>query len=106
MTSKAVYVLAQGQVQDHHCHWPGCPRQVPPAMWGCREHWNRLPKALRDAIWAAYVPGQELTKCPSTQYVAVAQLVQEWIAGRIDVRADGRVQPIAQTLDMFSQDTP
>lgn len=22
----------------HHCHWPGCDKLVPPAMWGCYPH--------------------------------------------------------------------
>ncbi|MGH8572085.1 MAG: hypothetical protein ACREX8_05860, partial [Gammaproteobacteria bacterium] len=49
----------------HTCHWPGCGKPVPPAMWGCREHWFRLPKLLRDEIWATYRPGQEIDKEPS-----------------------------------------
>jgi len=28
---------------SHHCHWPGCIREVPPKMWGCSTHWFRLP---------------------------------------------------------------
>jgi hypothetical protein len=60
----------------HTCHWPGCTKPVPPAMWGCKPHWFQLPKRLRDAIWAAYVPGQEITKTPSPEYIAVAQQVQ------------------------------
>ena len=63
----------------HHCHWPGCPRVVPPKMWGCREHWFRLPKPLRDRIWATYVPGQEITKTPTAAYLAAATDVQKWI---------------------------
>jgi hypothetical protein len=39
-----------------------------------------LPKRLRDQIWAAYEPGQEVTMTPSAEYVAVARAVQEWIA--------------------------
>lgn len=62
----------------HTCHWPGCERAVPPAMWGCLEHWFRLPKRLRDAVWAAYVPGQEITKTPSPEYLAVAREVQTY----------------------------
>ncbi len=77
--SKADYVLKQKQTRQHHCHWPGCPRQVPPAMWGCREHWFRLPKYLRDKIWDAYEPGQEIRMDPSEAYLEAATEVQEWI---------------------------
>lgn len=63
---------------SHLCHWPGCETPVPPKLWGCREHWFKLPKRLRDAIWAAYVPGQEIRKDPSPEYIAVAQQVQEF----------------------------
>jgi len=34
MSTKADYVRSQGQTRNHHCHWPGCDKQVPPAMWG------------------------------------------------------------------------
>ena len=44
---------------DHPCHWPGCHVQIPRAMWGCKDHWNVLPKALKDRIWNAYTVGQE-----------------------------------------------
>lgn len=68
---------------SHLCHWPGCPKQVPPALWGCKPHWFALPKHLRDAIWRYYVPGQEITKTPSEQYLEVARQVQDWIAESI-----------------------
>jgi hypothetical protein len=76
---KVRYVKSQGQTRNHGCHWPGCTAQVPPAMWGCRQHWYRLPKALRDAVWAAYRPGQEKDMRPSKEYLDVAELVQQWI---------------------------
>lgn len=76
---KVAYVKGQGQTRDHHCHWPGCDKQVPPAMWGCYRHWMMLPKALRDKVWAAYRPGQEVTMTPSREYLAVAWEVQQWI---------------------------
>lgn len=63
----------------HTCHWPGCRTEVSPALWGCRNHWYALPKYLRDKIWSAYIPGQEITKTPSVEYVAVAKEVQDWI---------------------------
>ena len=64
----------------HTCHWPGCPVEVPPRMWGCRGHWYRLPASLRRRIWNAYVPGQEITKTPSSEYIDAAKAVQAWIA--------------------------
>lgn len=64
----------------HHCHWRGCNVETPPSMWGCRAHWFKLPKRLRDKIWATYRPGQEITKTPSREYVEVANEVQLWIS--------------------------
>lgn len=63
----------------HTCHWPGCPVPVPPKLWGCKTHWFRLPKALRDQIWASYVPGQEIRKDPSDAYLEAALAVERWI---------------------------
>lgn len=76
---KRSYVRSQRQTRDHECHWPGCTAQVPPAMWGCKKHWFRLPKALRDRIWRAYVPGQEVTMTPSETYMEAAMDAQRWI---------------------------
>jgi hypothetical protein len=36
--------------------------------------------ALRNKIWRAYRIGQEDSKTPSREYIAVAKEVQEWIA--------------------------
>lgn len=62
----------------HICHFPTCRTSVPPAMWGCKKHWFKLPKRLRDKVWATYRPGQEITKDPSPAYLKVADEVQEW----------------------------
>jgi len=78
-SSKVAYVKSQRQTCKHGCHWPGCILQVPPAMWGCTRHWFRLPKNLRDRIWAAYRPGQERDLSPSDSYMDVAREVQLWI---------------------------
>ena len=80
MTEKSDYVTRQGQSGDHECHWPSCQRQVPPAMWGCKQHWFRLPGWLRDRIWDTYEIGQEVSMTPSDEYLAVAYDAQEWIA--------------------------
>ena len=82
MNDKVEYVRAQPQTRNHHCHWPGCQRQVPPAKWGCTPHWFALPAALRSRIWATFRPGQEVNGTPSAAYVQAARAVQEWIASR------------------------
>jgi hypothetical protein len=60
-------------------------------MWGCREHWFKLPKSLRDQVWKEYRPGQEIDKRPSMRYLAVAALVQGWIAGDVTINKDGSI---------------
>ena len=80
ISGKAAHVRRAGQTRAHDCHWPGCGKQVPPAMWGCRPHWFRLPRPIRDAIWRAYRIGQEEDGRPSAAYVAAARAAQEWIA--------------------------
>lgn len=76
---KADYVKSQSQTRQHTCHWPGCEKQVPPAMWGCKTHWFRLPTRLRNRIWATYRTGQEIDMKPSEKYLEVATEVQQWI---------------------------
>lgn len=83
LAAKVAYVKRQGQTRNHTCHWPNCDKQVPPAKWGCKEHWRRLPYDLRVAIWHAYVPGQEINMSPSREYVEVARRVQDWIMTRL-----------------------
>lgn len=39
----------------------------------------KLPKYLRDKIWACYKPGQEVKGTPSREYIQVAREVQTWI---------------------------
>lgn len=80
MSTKADYVRSQRQSREHACHWPGCTRQVPPALWGCRQHWFTLPTYIRDRIWKAYRPGQEIDGAPSQAYVDAARAAEKWIA--------------------------
>ena len=44
---------------SHECHNPQCRRPCAPKYLMCRACWFAVPKALRDAVWAAYQPGQE-----------------------------------------------
>ena len=100
IAEKVAHVTAASQTRRHHCHWPGCERQVPPAMWGCRPHWYSLPADLRRGIWRSYVPGQEATGRPTTAYVAAARAVQDWIHANHINRgvADARQQQAPQSL--------
>lgn len=63
----------------HKCHWPDCPLEVHPSLWGCTPHWFKLPYRLRQRVWDHYRPGQEIDKKPSKEYVAVALEIQAWI---------------------------
>lgn len=89
MNSKADYVKTQPQTRNHTCHWPGCPKQVPPAMWGCKTHWFRLPLGIRNAIWAAYRAGQEIDMKPSRAYLDAAEAAQDWIKTAATTAAKG-----------------
>lgn len=79
ISEKVAHVKRAGQTRTHECHWLGCDAQVPPAIWGCKQHWYMLPKYLRDRIWTTYQVGQEITMSPNRAYVLVARQVQDWI---------------------------
>lgn len=94
MNAKVRHVIGAGQNRRHECHWPSCGRQVPPAMWGCREHWFRLPADLRRDVWRTYQPGQEQGVIrPSLDYIQVAEEVQYWI--KTGERYDQPASPVA-----------
>lgn len=74
-------------MRRHTCHWPDCPQEVPPAMWGCKAHWFSLPTRLRARIWRTYEPGQELRMDPTPEYLAAARAVQDWITTNVETGA-------------------
>jgi hypothetical protein len=41
-------------------------------MLMCRQHWHLVPRELRREVWRHYVPGQEITKDPSPEYLEAA----------------------------------
>ncbi|MDZ7893861.1 MAG: hypothetical protein U5M50_02195 [Sphingobium sp.] len=88
---KVAHVRAAGQDRKHHCHWPGCEAQVPPAKWGCLKHWRMLPKHLRDEVWRTYRPGQERDMRPSAAYLSVAKRIQEWIGKQVAGSGQGKL---------------
>lgn len=61
--------------EQHACNWPTCPKRVPVDMWGCRDHWFRLPPEIRRRIWKEYDPNDRL----SPVYLAAFNEAQEWI---------------------------
>lgn len=79
ISEKVAHVKKSKQTRSHECHWTGCKQQVPPAMYMCKHHWFRLPKNMRDRIWATYRTGQEDTMTPSEAYIHVSRQVQEWV---------------------------
>lgn len=87
IADKAAHVRAAGQTRNHGCHWPGCQRQVPPAKWGCLQHWRRLPLRIQRRIWDSYRIGQEADGRPSREYIEAAKEAQDWI------RAQGLALP-------------
>lgn len=66
----------------HACHALRCTTPVPPKMLMCKRHWFMVPKHLRDAVWAAYRPGQEADKDPSASYVHTAMAAVRAVAER------------------------
>ena len=62
----------------HLCHRPNCGRPVEPRLVACAACWYLLPKSLRDAIWRYYIPGQEIRKDPSPEYLAALRACLTW----------------------------
>lgn len=40
-------------------------------MLMCIKHWRMVSKPLQKKVWAAYVPGQEIRKNPTREYLNV-----------------------------------
>lgn len=78
MSEKVDHVRQASQTREHECHWPSCKTQVPPALWGCRRHWERIPIGLRSRLWKAYRPGQEEDLNVSNDYLEVAKEINNF----------------------------
>lgn len=63
---------------SHVCANPRCNRRVPDHMLACREHWSELPGALRDRIWANYLPGQDVTTATPAYLEALTECIEFW----------------------------
>jgi hypothetical protein len=67
-------------IADHHCHAQGCATAVPPKLFMCPKHWRMVPKILQRQVWANYVPGQEISKTPTSQYLDVTKRAIAFVA--------------------------
>lgn len=65
---------------DHTCHAKGCQVRTQPKMLMCLRHWRMVPKAMQQEVWGVYVPGQEVRKDPSGEYLRVVRKVIDHVA--------------------------
>ena len=76
--------------RPHVCHAEGCDVPIPPKLLMCLTHWRRVPKELQQAVWANYVPGQEIFKNPTPEYVQVARTAIAAVAEKEKSRGSSR----------------
>lgn len=67
---------------SHTCHARHCTTGIPPKMFMCKQHWEMLPKDMRDMIWSLYRTGQEKTKDPSMEYLNHAMACINYVADK------------------------
>jgi hypothetical protein len=58
---------------------------VAPRFLMCGRHWRMVDSYLQSDVWAHYVPGQELRKDPTMEYLRAAQAAIDCVA-----RKEGR----------------
>jgi hypothetical protein len=66
----------------HTCHALRCETSVPPKMFMCLKHWRMVPRLLQSEVWATYVPGQEVRKDPTDEYLEVTKRARRAVAER------------------------
>ena len=54
-----------------HCQVPSCNEQIDPSRLMCRHHWYRVPKQLRDQVWATWQSGRGIL---STEHQSAVRL--------------------------------
>lgn len=57
---------------EHTCHAARCETPCPPRLLMCPGHWRMVPKAMQDAVYAAYRPGQGTRSIPSDDWFVAA----------------------------------
>lgn len=54
------------------CAVSGCSEQIDPSRLMCRDHWYRVPRQLRDLVWATWRSGEGALSAEHLQAVRVA----------------------------------
>jgi hypothetical protein len=54
------------------CPVPGCREPIDPSRLMCRAHWYRVPRHLRDLVWATWRSGEGALSSEHQQAVRVA----------------------------------
>ena len=61
----------------HHCHARFCGAHCRPEWLMCYRHWKMVPRALQQAVWVAYRPGQCDDMNPSLEWFEAADAAIE-----------------------------
>lgn len=70
----------------------------------CKRHWYMLPKAMRDAVWREYQPGQERGDAPVT--AAYCEVTDQAIRYLVELEAkdNERKAEAAGQLTLFPKE--
>lgn len=88
----------------HHCHATDCKTVVPPEMFMCKKHWFKLPKRLRDRVWAAYRNGQCDDWQISHEYANAAREAVRYIAEMEGKRPDTLVYDMLDPARYYGEE--
>lgn len=79
--ARCKYCRREGaRLPAHTCHAKGCNREVPPKLLMCTAHWRMVPRDLQRKVWLHYVPGQEIKKNPTREYLEVMRAAIQAVA--------------------------
>lgn len=59
----------------HNCPWPGCSQRVPRHLWGCKAHWYRVPRELRNQCTSAWRSGS------LGEHMEALEAIDDWLEG-------------------------
>ena len=72
-------------MNDRYCPWPGCGKNIPQSIWGCKRHWFMLPKDIRDWVLSTYEKGINMHLTPTRAYLDATKAAQDWIVDHQDL---------------------